>query len=94
VAEWAARIVLSYAISPSAAIDLTDPADASRMVEQFMLPGICALHDADATKAIDITPFETDTEPFDIDHIDHIDHIDLSDPEPRPYGRTEQGDPS
>lgn len=94
VAEWAARIVLSYAISPSSAIDLTDPADASRMVEVFMLPGICALHDAGVKTAIDITPFETDTEPFETERIDHTDLSNRSDPEPRLRRRTEQGDPS
>jgi len=57
VAEWATRIVLSYAISPSSRMDLTDPARATRMVETFMLPGIRALHVAGVAPTIDITPF-------------------------------------
>ena len=57
VAEWAARIVLSYAISPSDRIDLCDPAHARRLVTTFMLPGIEALHTAESTP-IRITPFD------------------------------------
>jgi AcrR family transcriptional regulator len=44
VAEWATRIVLSYAISPSTVTDLSDPAAATRLVETFVMPGICALN--------------------------------------------------
>jgi AcrR family transcriptional regulator len=58
VAEWATRIVLSYTISPSATIDLTDPGDAARLVNTFVLPGISALQSADEAPTIDITPFE------------------------------------
>ena len=57
VAEWATRIVLSYAIAPSPHTDLTDSADAERLVSTFVIPGIEALHDAGAPDAIDITPF-------------------------------------
>ena len=57
VAEWATRIVLSYAVSPSADIDLTDPIATARLVETFVLPGIAALHSAVAAPPIDITPF-------------------------------------
>ena len=56
VAEWAARIVLSYAISPSDRTDPCDPAQAARMVATFVLPGIDALLSA-AAGPIDITPF-------------------------------------
>jgi AcrR family transcriptional regulator len=59
VAEWATRIVLSYAIAPSPRVDLTRPAVARRLVEQFVLPGIRGLHAAGAGTPIDITPFET-----------------------------------
>jgi AcrR family transcriptional regulator len=55
VAEWAARIVLSYAISPSDRTDPCDPAQAARLVRTFMLPGIDALQSA--AGPIDITPF-------------------------------------
>jgi len=55
VAEWAARIVLSYAVSPSPRTDLCDPAQATRLVHTFMLPGIEALQAA-AAGPIDITP--------------------------------------
>jgi AcrR family transcriptional regulator len=44
VAEWATRIVLSYAIAPSAGTDLTDPVSTTRLVETFVMPGIRALH--------------------------------------------------
>ena len=57
VAEWATRIVLSYAIAPTSAMDLSDRRAAARLVEAFVLPGIRALHEAVATPAIDITPF-------------------------------------
>lgn len=56
VAEWAARIVLSYAISPSDRTDPCDPAQASRLVTTFMLPGIDALLSAGAGP-IDISPY-------------------------------------
>jgi AcrR family transcriptional regulator len=57
VAEWATRIVLSFAVSPSADIDLTDRAAAARLVETFVLPGIAALHAAAAPPLTDITPY-------------------------------------
>ncbi len=60
VAEWATRVVLSYAIAPSPDVDLTDPAGTAHLVETFMLPGIRALHAATASPTIDITPFATD----------------------------------
>ncbi len=56
VAEWAARIVLSYAIAPSGRTDLCDPVQAGRLVSTFMLPGIDALLTA-AAGPIDITPY-------------------------------------
>jgi AcrR family transcriptional regulator len=56
VAEWAARIVLSYAIAPSDHVDLCDEHDAARIVTTFMLPGIEALQGA-TTAPIDITPY-------------------------------------
>ena len=58
VAEWAARIVLSYAISPSDRLDLCDEADATLLVTTFMLPGIEALQNV-STGLIDITPYPT-----------------------------------
>jgi len=57
VAEWATRIVLSYAIAPSAGTDLTDRVAARRLVTTFVIPGIEALHHAATPEAIDITPF-------------------------------------
>ncbi len=62
VAEWATRIVLSYAVSPSPDVDLADPLHANRLVETFVLPGIRALHSALTGGAVDITPF-TDAQP-------------------------------
>ncbi len=58
VAEWATRIVLSYAIAPSPRTDLTDPADAERLVSTFMIPGIEALRHSGAPDPIVITPFD------------------------------------
>ncbi len=57
VAEWAARIVLSYAIAPSDRIDPCDPVQARRLVTTFMLPGIDALHSAESPP-IRITPYD------------------------------------
>lgn len=57
VTEWAARIVLSYAISPSDRTDPCDPFQARRLVTTFMLPGIDALHSA-AAAPIRITPYD------------------------------------
>lgn len=42
-AEWVTRIVLSYATTPSASIDLTDPESTRRLVRTFVLPGL-AVH--------------------------------------------------
>jgi AcrR family transcriptional regulator len=64
VAEWAARIVLSYAIAPSGRTDLCDPVQAGRLVTTFMLPGIEALLSA-AAGTIDITPYRGDRAPTD-----------------------------
>jgi AcrR family transcriptional regulator len=79
VAEWATRIVLTYAIAPSAHMDLTDPARAMHLVETFMLPGICALHAAVATPTIDITPFGAESHPNRSDHTDRSDRSDHND---------------
>lgn len=57
VAEWATRIVLSYAISPSRTTDLCDRVHTTRVVETFVLPGIRALHSAGPVPPIQITPF-------------------------------------
>jgi len=57
VAEWAARIVLSYAISPSDRTDLCDADQARRLVTTFMLPGIEALQTA-ASGPIRISPYD------------------------------------
>ncbi len=73
VAEWATRIVLSYAIAPSSRVDLTDAVRATHLVETFMLPGICALHEAVATPTIDITPFESEPQPRPSDHAEQGD---------------------
>ena len=58
VAEWATRIVLSYAVAPSATLDLTDVDDARHLVETFVLPGIASLHAVEVASTIDITPFD------------------------------------
>ena len=56
VAEWAVRIVLTYAIAPSTLLDPCDASDATRLVATFMVPGIEALVSATASP-IDITPY-------------------------------------
>ncbi len=75
VAEWATRIVLSYAIAPSDRMDLTDAGQATHLVETFLLPGICALHASGTAPTIDITPFETEPSP---EHSDHTEQGDAS----------------
>jgi AcrR family transcriptional regulator len=57
VAEWAVRIVLSFAIAPSDTTDLTDPDQTARLVDTFVLPGIAALNAPTAGTTIDISPF-------------------------------------
>jgi AcrR family transcriptional regulator len=42
VGEWVTRIVISYAASPSAGVDIADPASVRRLVRRFVLPGIRA----------------------------------------------------
>jgi len=65
VAEWATRIVLSYAIAPSPGTDLTDPVDAERLITTFVVPGIEALREAGVPARIVITPFGSETRPTD-----------------------------
>jgi AcrR family transcriptional regulator len=43
VAEWAARIVVSYLLCPADGVDLTDAGNVRRLVRMFVLPGIRAL---------------------------------------------------
>ena len=43
VAEWAARIVVSYLACPAEGIDLTDADQVRRLVRQYILPGIRTL---------------------------------------------------
>jgi AcrR family transcriptional regulator len=42
LAEWAARVTLSYTLSPSAAVDTTDDASVRRLVRTYVLPGVAA----------------------------------------------------
>jgi AcrR family transcriptional regulator len=58
VAEWATRIVLSYAIAPSPFVDPGDPDSVTRLVKTFMMPGVSALAASDSSPTIDITPFD------------------------------------
>jgi AcrR family transcriptional regulator len=46
VGEWATRIVISYAASPSDRIDVAEAASVRRLVRSFVLPGIRASADA------------------------------------------------
>lgn len=43
VAEWTARVVLSYLECPAPGVDLTNPADVRRLVRSYVLPGIRVL---------------------------------------------------
>jgi AcrR family transcriptional regulator len=43
VAEWAARLVLSYTMAPTAEVDMTDEASTHRLVQTFVLPGLHSL---------------------------------------------------
>ena len=43
LAEWLARVVLSYFFSPSRFVDLGDPDSAKRFIDQFVLPAFPAL---------------------------------------------------
>jgi AcrR family transcriptional regulator len=63
VAEWSTRIVLSYCINPSSETDLTDPVQARRLIETFVLPGIRALQAPDRTAPIAIGPFAAERGP-------------------------------
>jgi AcrR family transcriptional regulator len=40
VAEWGARIVLSYLFTPNPTIDLTDDTEVRRLVSTYVLPGL------------------------------------------------------
>lgn len=51
VAEWAARIVVSYLACPADGLDLTDPVQVRRLVRLFVLPGIRALGPGDRPRA-------------------------------------------
>lgn len=42
LAEWAARIGLSYTLSPSTTIDTADEASVRRVVRTYVLPGVAA----------------------------------------------------
>jgi AcrR family transcriptional regulator len=46
VAEWVTRIVISYAASPSATVDVADAESVRRLVRSFVMPGIRASVDA------------------------------------------------
>jgi AcrR family transcriptional regulator len=44
--EWLARIILSYVVSPSDSVDLTDPISVRRLVADFVVPGLVSLVDS------------------------------------------------
>jgi AcrR family transcriptional regulator len=71
VAEWSTRIVLSYCICPSPDTDLTDPSQARRLVETFVLPGIRALQVPDGAAPIAIAPFAAQRLADDLDRPHH-----------------------
>ncbi len=71
VAEWAVRIVLSFAIAPSDTTDLTDPDQTARLVDTFVLPGIAALNAPAAGATIDITPFGLTEDDHHSNHRQH-----------------------
>ena len=58
VAEWAARIVLTYVTNPTERTDLRDADDARHLVRTFVLPGIqalCAEHQTDTRATQEVT---------------------------------------
>jgi AcrR family transcriptional regulator len=61
VAEWAARIVVSYLICPADGVDLTDTGDVRRLVRLFVLPGIRALRDPIGSSGRSKRSFPSDT---------------------------------
>ena len=52
VAEWAARIVMSYLACPADNVDLTDEDDVRRLVRSFVLPGVRSLGDSTPAAAL------------------------------------------
>ena len=55
VAEWAARIVLSYFANPAPGMELSDPACARRVVRTYVLPGIKVLAARGPHSSLDIS---------------------------------------
>ncbi len=56
-AEWVIRIVLSYVMSPSDSLSLSDEAAVSNLVATLILPGVLALADLRSPSAINISPY-------------------------------------
>jgi AcrR family transcriptional regulator len=65
VAEWATRIVLSYAISPSPETDLCDADQAAHLVSTFVMPGVRALHRAATPQTTVLSPPSASGSPSD-----------------------------
>ena len=53
-AEWLTRVVLSYALCPSATVDLRDPESTRRLVRTYLIPGLTRTvhHEHERTGAI------------------------------------------
>lgn len=56
VAEWAARIVLSYLSCPAPGVDLTDPECTRRIVRTYVLPGIAVAATSDLSRHNRLVP--------------------------------------
>ena len=49
VAEWAARLTLSFALCPSDAFDVCDEQSVRRLVRDYVLPGLVSTASSTAT---------------------------------------------
>jgi hypothetical protein len=57
VAEWAARIVVSYLVCPAEGVDLTDESDVRRIVRMFVIPGVAAMPiDSERSAPLHVSP--------------------------------------
>jgi AcrR family transcriptional regulator len=52
IAEWAVRLVVSYALYPSEHLDLCDEADVRRLVSTYLMPGLRAIDSKGSTNHV------------------------------------------
>jgi hypothetical protein len=62
LAEWVARLTLSYLLNPSEQVRFDDPAHVRRFVVDFVLPGVStSVRSFDSVTAVAATAFEGDS---------------------------------